>query len=107
MSDRVLFVCTGNTCRSPMAAAIARDLAAAGFGKPVEFATVAARSKAASAAGPALGYCQGTPLRGEIEARDPKRLQEVTDAAAAAIAQRFGAGPVDAKIQAIVVSVEA
>jgi SAM-dependent methyltransferase len=88
-------------------AAIARDLAAAGFPKPPEFAAVAARSKAPSAAGPALGYCQGTPLRGEIEARDPARLKDATDAAAAAIARRFGAGPVDAKVQAIVVTVEA
>ncbi len=84
-----------------------RDLSAGGFSAVPEILTLPARSRAASAHVPAVAYCQGTPLRGEIEARDPKRLQEVTDAAAAAIAQRFGAGPVDAKIQAIVVSVEA
>jgi len=32
----VLFVCTGNTCRSPMAAAIARQHAAATLGVPIE-----------------------------------------------------------------------
>jgi SAM-dependent methyltransferase len=88
-------------------AAIGRELAAAGFARPAEFDTVTARSKAASASGPAIGYVQGTPLRGEIEARDAARLQPVTDAATAAIAQRFGAGPVDARIQAIVVTVQA
>ena len=88
-------------------AAIGRELAAAGFARPAEFETVTARSKAPAASSPATGFCQGTPLRGEIEARDATRLQPITDAAAAAIARRFGAGPVDARIQAIVVSVQA
>jgi SAM-dependent methyltransferase len=87
-------------------ARIARELAAAGFGPSPEFATVPARSRAASAAGPAIGFCQGTPLRGEIEARDPARLQAATEAATAAIAERFGAGPVDAKVQALVVTAQ-
>jgi hypothetical protein len=52
---------------------------------------------------PAIAYCQGTPLRNEIEARDAARLAEATDVAAAAIAQRFGAHDVDGKIQAHVV----
>jgi hypothetical protein len=46
---------------------------------------------------------QGTPLRNEIEARDANRLEEVTARAAAMIAERFGAGPVEAKIQGHVV----
>ena len=45
-------------------------------------------------------------MRSEIEARDPARLGEATDFAAAAVARRFGAGPVDAKIQAHIVTVE-
>jgi hypothetical protein len=68
---------------------------------------VTARSRADSARVPAVAYCQGTPLRNEIEARAPARLDEATDAAAEAIAQRFGRGPVDGKIQAHVVTVEA
>lgn len=88
-------------------AAIARDLAAGGFKMAPEIATVPARSKAPSAMGPALGFTQGTPLRAEIEARDAKRLQEATDACAAAIAKRFGSGAVDGKIQALVVTVPA
>jgi hypothetical protein len=53
-----------------------------------------------------VAYCEGTPLRSEIEARDPSRLGEATDAAEEAIAERFGQGAVDGKIQAHVVAVE-
>jgi len=84
---------------------IARDLAAGGFTAPPEIATVTLRSAAPTAHDAALGLCQGTPLRGEIEARDPARLEEATRVAAAAIAARFGAGPVDGRMQALVVSV--
>ena len=87
-------------------AAIARDLREGGFARPPQFQTIAARSKAASPRIAALAYCQGTPLRGEIEARDDARLGEATDVAAAAIARRFGDGAVDGKIQAHVVVVE-
>jgi hypothetical protein len=51
-------------------------------------------------------FCQGTPLRGEIEARGASRLDEATDVAAEAIAKRFGRGPVEGRIQALVVAVE-
>jgi len=87
-------------------AAIARDLAAGGFDRSAAFATVSARSSADSARTVAIAYCQGTPLRGEIEARDAARLGEATDAAEAALVARFGAGAVDGKIQAHVVTVE-
>jgi len=87
-------------------AAILRDVVAGGFAASARFDTVAARSRATSARIPAVGLCQGTPLRSEIEARAPSRLAEATDAAARAIAERFGRGPVDAKIQAHVVTVE-
>ena len=87
-------------------AAIEQDLKHAGFvGRP-RFSTVAARSQAASPQLPAIAYCQGTPLRNEIEARDKSRLGEATDIAAQAIARRFGPGPVDGKIQAHIVAVE-
>ena len=52
----------------------------------------------------AIAYCQGTPLRNEIEARDPARLQEATDASEEAVARRFGRGPIDSAIQALVVT---
>ena len=85
--------------------AIRSDLARGGFTSGVQVATVAARSRAEACAAPAIAYCQGPPLRNEIEARDPARLAEATDAAAAAIAARFGRGTVDGKIQAHVVAV--
>ena len=47
----------------------------------------------------------GTPLRGEIEARDSTALDRATDAAADAIAHRFGDAAVDGKIQALVITV--
>ena len=87
-------------------AAVARDLRGGGFASPPQVDTVAARSKAASPRIPALAYCQGTPLRSEIEARDKTRLDEATDVAAAAVARRFGSGAVDSKIQAHVVAIE-
>jgi SAM-dependent methyltransferase len=85
---------------------IERDLASGGFVGSPEIVTVAARSRAASARAPAIGYCQGTPLRHEIEARNASLLGHATDVAAEAIALRFGGGAVDGKIQAHVVTVE-
>lgn len=81
---------------------IDQDLRAAGFSR-IAIETVMLRSRAASAADPATGFCQGTPLRSEIEARDASRLDEVTDQVARAIAQRFGDGRIDGKIQAHVI----
>lgn len=85
---------------------IARDLAAGGFTAPPRIDTVAARSRADSPRVPAVAYCQGTPLRHEIEARDPSRLGEATRAAEDTIARRFGRGPVDGKIQAHLVAID-
>jgi ubiquinone/menaquinone biosynthesis C-methylase UbiE len=85
---------------------IERDLATGGFTSSPRIATIAARSRASSARVPAIAYCQGTPLRSEIESRDASRLGEATDMAAAAVAQRFGAHSVDGKIQAHVVTIE-
>jgi SAM-dependent methyltransferase len=81
---------------------IRADLAAAGFAN-VEIVTVERESRAASARDPAVAFCHGTPLRGEIEARVPGRLAEATDASAREVARRFGAGPVVGKLQAHVV----
>lgn len=85
---------------------IERDLANGGFFASPRIDTVAARSRAESSRIPAIAYCQGTPLRTEIEARDASRLGEATDVAAEAIAQRFGRGAVDGKIQAHIVTIE-
>ena len=85
---------------------IERDLASGGFTKSAKIATVTARSRAQSPRVPAIAYCQGTPLRNEIEARNVSRLDEATESAAKAIEQRFGAGTIDGKIQALVVIIE-
>ena len=85
---------------------IARDLANGGFSKPASMETIAQRSRASSAAVPAMAYCQGTPLRNEIEARSGASLSAATAACAEGIGGRFGRGPVDGKIRAHIVSVE-
>src|SRR5664279_4473683 len=86
-------------------ASLARDLRDGGFDVPPEMATVAARSRAASPREPAMAYCLGTPLRGEVEARDRTKLAAATDASEQAIAARFGSGAVDGKIQAHIIGV--
>lgn len=82
--------------------AIRKDVEAAGF-KDISIDTVEAVSTAPSPRHPAVAYCQGTPLRNEIEARNAGLLNEVTDRAEAAIAERYGTGIVSAKIQGHVV----
>ncbi len=86
---------------------ISLDLANAGFSAAPRVETIAARSRALSARMPAIAYCQGTPLRNEIEARSGAAgLAAATSACAAAIAARFGDGAVDGKIQAHIVVVQ-
>ena len=82
---------------------IERLLREAGFSR-IEIDTVARTSRAPSASEPALGFCQGTPMRGEIEAQGAGELERATAAVKDAITKRFGAGPIDGRIQAIVVS---
>lgn len=53
---------------------------------------------------PAIAYCHGTPLRKEIEARDPGGLARATAAATAALRARYGDGPIRARISAFVVA---
>jgi SAM-dependent methyltransferase len=78
-------------------------LRSAGFGG-VTVETVAKTSTAPSPRDPALGFCRGTPMRNEIEARDPTRLEAATDVAAAAIASRFGMGPVVGQMRAYAIT---
>lgn len=85
---------------------IERDLASGGFIARPQVTTVAARSRAESPQIPAVAYCQGTPLRNEIEPRGPSVLAEATVVATKAIAERFGGGIVDGKIQAHIVTIE-
>ena len=81
---------------------IREQLTAAGFTE-ISVDAVEHRSKAPSPRHPAIAYCQGTPLRNEIEARDKSRLEEATNRAADALAQQFGSGAVDGRIRALVI----
>jgi ubiquinone/menaquinone biosynthesis C-methylase UbiE len=82
---------------------IRQDLKAAGFTN-IAFDAVDARSKAPSPRDPAVAFCQGTPLRNEIEARGAPGLEEATNKAADAMARKFGTGAVDGRIRAFVIS---
>jgi SAM-dependent methyltransferase len=82
---------------------IAADLRGAGFAEPASVVTVAARSRAAAPRIPAVAYCEGTPLRTEIEARR-LNLAEATRRAEESLARRFGTGAVDGKMQAHLVT---
>ena len=85
---------------------IVAEVRSAGFGH-VAAETVTRRSVAPSCRDPAIGFCQGSPLRSEIEARDPNGLAQATEAAASGISARFGTGPVDGMIQAHVITASA
>jgi ubiquinone/menaquinone biosynthesis C-methylase UbiE len=75
-------------------ARIRADLAAAGFDDVhVEYVDGTSRCTAQDGA---VAYCQGTPLRGEIEANPMISLDEATAIAAEALERRFGAGPFEA-----------
>jgi ubiquinone/menaquinone biosynthesis C-methylase UbiE len=82
---------------------IRMDVRAAGF-SAATIDTIEATSAAPTARHAAVAYCEGTPLRNEIEERDPALLEQVKDRATKAIADRFGQGVVEARIQAHVVT---
>jgi ubiquinone/menaquinone biosynthesis C-methylase UbiE len=75
---------------------IRRELATAGFAS-ISVATLDRVSRADSARDAAVALCQGTPVRNEIPAA---RLEEATEAAATALARRFGTGPIEGGIRA-------
>jgi ubiquinone/menaquinone biosynthesis C-methylase UbiE len=82
---------------------IREELTAAGF-KEISIATVEGKSRASSPREPAIAYCEGTPLRNEIEARDASRLADATKTAAEALERRFGTGPIEGRIRAHVIA---
>jgi SAM-dependent methyltransferase len=86
---------------------IEEDLRDGGFTSSPRFETLAMRSRAPSPRLPAMAYCQGTPLRDEIEKRSAGDLLAATDACEGAIASRFGSKSVDGKIQAHVIAIDA
>ncbi|BCG00939.1 SAM-dependent methyltransferase [Paraburkholderia sp. PGU19] len=86
---------------------IARDLANGGFdAPPPRIETIAKRSGAASAQAAAKAFCQGTPVRAEIDARPGVTLDEATAVCATALRKRFGGSAIDGRIQAHVVTAQ-
>jgi SAM-dependent methyltransferase len=81
--------------------AVDDDLTVAGFTDAI-YTTVDLPCAAASVRDVAMGYCLGTPLRLEIEARGDAEI--VTQAAAEALERRFGTGPIATTMRAHVVS---
>jgi SAM-dependent methyltransferase len=86
--------------------AIELDLKNGGFAGSPQIETVTAQSRASSSRIPALAYCQGTPVRNEIETRDASRLDEATNVAGEAVAKQFGRDAVEGKIQALIITIE-
>lgn len=82
---------------------VERDLAGGGFDSLPEIVTLELPSRAVSARAAAIGFCQGTPLRSEIESRDSALLGAATDAAEAALIRRFGDGAIEGRMRAHVV----
>jgi ubiquinone/menaquinone biosynthesis C-methylase UbiE len=66
--------------------------------------TIGHTSRAASPSDVAVAFCQGTPLRNEIVARDASRLEDATQRAADALAKRFGPGPIEGRIRAHIIT---
>lgn len=88
-------------------ARIEADVMKAGFAKPT-IERIAFTSRAASPRIVATAYCQGTPWRGEIEARDPANgLERATRASEEALSAQFGPGEVEGQIAALVVTATA
>ena len=83
--------------------AIADDLSAAGF-VGIEILNVVLPSRAPQARSAAIGFCHGSPLRAEIEARDASRLDEAANRATDAIERVYGTGPLEATIAANIVT---
>jgi ubiquinone/menaquinone biosynthesis C-methylase UbiE len=84
------------------AARIEADLRAAGFTQ-CDATVQLERSYAPDAYIAAAAFCYGTPLRGEIEEREPGGLEAATRHAADALRAQFGDGAFDARISALVV----
>jgi SAM-dependent methyltransferase len=82
---------------------VRKELGEAGF-TDVDYDSLDAISSAPSPRHPAIAYCQGTPLRNEIEERDATLLEHVTERATEAISDRFGKGSVSAKMRGHIIT---
>lgn len=82
---------------------IRAELIEAGFSE-VAAETVTLPSHADAAADVAIGVCQGTPVRAEIEAREADGLHAATEDATQALIATYGSGRLTSTMQAITVT---
>jgi ubiquinone/menaquinone biosynthesis C-methylase UbiE len=82
---------------------IRSELSAAGFAD-ISVNYLDKTSNASSPLDPAIAYCQGTPLRNQIEARDAAGVERATIRVAEAVAHRFGNHAGVSRIRALVVT---
>jgi ubiquinone/menaquinone biosynthesis C-methylase UbiE len=80
---------------------VAADLTAAGFAS-VQIVKVSKTTFSASARAAAVANCYGGMLRAQIDKLAPGRLDEITDAVEATFTARFGDGPIEAQLHALV-----
>lgn len=73
----------------------------AGFAD-IEISVLPGISAAYEARDVAMGYVMGTPVRLQIEQRDPESLSKIVDAVEHAVGEEFGYKSIKAKMQAIV-----
>lgn len=83
--------------------AIRAALSEAGF-SDVAIEPMEAVSRAVSAQAAVIAYCQGSPLKLEIEERGEPGIEVAMAKATEALVQRFGAGPIEGKIRAYVIT---
>jgi len=81
-------------------ARVQADLAAAGF-TSITAEDVIRSAHSGSPREAAISQCHGGLVRAAIDAHMPDRLDEITDASTAAIAARFGSGPIESPMHAI------
>lgn len=82
---------------------ISEDLIKAGFSNKIDFLLEKEVSSAASASIPAIAYCQGTPLRLEIEKLGSVSLAQATEYVTESIIKKLGSGEIVSQIQAYLV----
>jgi ubiquinone/menaquinone biosynthesis C-methylase UbiE len=82
---------------------IAADLRSAGF-TDVSIEPLGATSRAPSAKAAVMAYCQGSPWKLEIEARGAPGLEVAMAKATEAVEKRFGTGPIEGRIRALVIT---
>ena len=78
-------------------------LGAAGF-RDITIEGVERISTAPSARDAAIAYCQGNPMRAEIEGKGAPGLEAATERAAQALTKKFGSGAIQGRIRAVVVT---